>query len=189
MSGMIMVTGGSRSGKSAYAEELCILKGENLAYIATANLYDAEMEHRVAIHKARRGPRWDSFEIPLHFDSFWGELEKYDFILLDCLTMLIFNMMFDSGYNLDDPKALDAEVYKDVEDQVLSSLKFLFNKIASLNATFVIVTNEIGLGIVPGNVLSRLYRDIVGKANQYLAEMSSEVILVVSGIPLKIKGS
>lgn len=188
MSHIIMVTGGSRSGKSSFAEKLCVSNGQKSAYIATATIFDAEMEQRVQVHQQRRErEHWQTFEVPLELNIDAQKLSQFDYILVDCLTMLIFNKMFSLGIDLDDEN-LSKNDYVYVENE---TIRFIDNYIASLgnfNATKVFVTNEIGLGIVPDSKLNRLYRDIVGKANQILAKESEEVFLVVSGIPLKIKG-
>lgn len=186
MSNIIMVTGGSRSGKSSFAEEFCIKRSGKLAYIATAEALDEEMKKRIELHQERRGTLWETFEIPLDISSQIQLFESYDFVLLDCLTMLIANKMFSFGENIDD---IDKEQRLWIEEKTLRHITDLIQAMKSVNTTFVIVTNEIGLGIVPESKLTRLYRDIVGKSNQLLAAAAKEVYLVISGIPLQIKGA
>lgn len=187
MAHIIMITGGARSGKSTFAEELCLKKGKKLAYIATANIYDDEMRHRVDLHKKRRGEQWTNFEIPLRIEPYMEELKQHDFILVDCMTMLILNYMFQLGYDLEDDAKINQKIYESVEKDTLNFIEDFLNQIGDTNSSCVFVTNEIGLGIVPESKLSRLYRDIVGKANQILAQRSKEVVCVISGIPIKIK--
>lgn len=187
MSHVILITGGSRSGKSTYAEKLCLSEGSKLAYVATANIYDDEMKRRVELHKERRGEKWTSFEIPLAIDSYIVELSQYDYVLVDCLTMLILNKMFSLGHDLDNDTHITQKIYEQIENETITFINDYMNAIGQIHSNIVIVTNEIGLGIVPESKLSRLYRDIVGKANQILAAEAKEVFFVISGIPLKIK--
>lgn len=188
MAKLVMVTGGSRSGKSIYAEDLCLEKGANIAYVATANIYDDEMANRVSLHKSRRGEQWTNYEVPLDLIPYIDCFKEHDYILVDCITMLVLNIMFSYGYDLDDDEVLDLALYSKIENQVLADIQRQLQELKRTNTSFVIVTNEIGLGIVPDSKITRLYRDIVGRVNQYLANLSDEVILLVSGIPLKIKG-
>lgn len=186
MSKIIMVTGGSRSGKSNFAEQFCIDRSDRLAYIATAEALDDEMKQRIKIHQDRRGNFWETFEIPLEVSNQLSHFKKFDYTLLDCLTMLIFNKMFSLGIDFDH---IDRQQRDHVEQIILDYIKELLLNIRYKDINFVIVTNEIGLGIVPEGKLSRLYRDIVGKANQLLASEADEVYFVISGISLNIKKS
>lgn len=185
MSKIIMVTGGSRSGKSKFAEEICKKNSDKIAYIATMRIFDEEMQQRVDIHKARRGPNWETFEIPCEIRENMNQIQKFKIVLLDCLTMLIFNKMFSLGIDFEN---ISSEIRTEVENIILEYVEQEIKVMKNSSADFVIVTNEIGLGIIPEYPLSRLYRDIAGKANQILAENSEEVFFVVSGIPVKIKG-
>lgn len=179
-----MVTGGSRSGKSSFAEKYCLDRTEQPAYIATAQAFDHEMKERILRHQLRRGKNWATFEVPWDILSVAKELEQYDYVLLDCLTMLIFNKMYELNPQLENLSKAERIT---LEEQTVSFIEELLLQMRSIDTCFVVVTNEIGMGIVPENALSRLYRDIVGKANQLLAEASKEVYFVVSGIALLIK--
>ncbi len=181
---IVMVTGGSRSGKSRFAEDFCQSRSEKLGYIATAQIYDNEMKERIERHRSRRGENWTTFEIPCDIESALDELSDYDYVLLDCLTMLIFNKMYVLS---NQPENLNREERNEMEHRCLDFLEKIFAALCKSKNTYVIVTNEIGMGIVPESSLSRLYRDIVGKANQMLAESATEVYFVISGIPMKIK--
>ncbi|MDO4710425.1 MAG: bifunctional adenosylcobinamide kinase/adenosylcobinamide-phosphate guanylyltransferase [Peptostreptococcaceae bacterium] len=185
MSKLIMVTGGSRSGKSCFSEKICTAASDRLAYIATAEAMDDEMAQRIKTHQERRGSSWTTFEIPINISERLDSFDPFDHVLLDCLTMLISNMMFSLNIDFEMIGRSEREA---VEKHILDDVKKLLDGIRRSNINFVIVTNEIGLGIVPEGRLSRLYRDIVGKANQILASEADEVYFVVSGIPLKIKG-
>ena len=169
MTGITLVTGGARSGKSALAERLVRRTGSRAIYIATAEAHDTEMADRIAIHQARRGAGWETVEAPL---DLVGALTRTDTAprLVDCLTLWLSNLM---------------HAEKDL-DQAASEL------IACLKAQdtpVVLVTNEVGSGIVPANALARRYRDAAGSLNQTVASIADEVYLSVSGCPLRIKPS
>ncbi len=185
MAEIIFVTGGSRSGKSKFAEDYVLERATNPAYFATAIPFDDEMKQRVQIHQERRGSIWTNYALPYGLTDDDNELSAHDVILLDCLTLLVFNLMFliESDYD-----HLSRERRAEIEIVVLAQIKKMLEQFAELPSKVVIVSNEIGLGIVPENALSRLYRDIVGRANQLVASSAENVYFVISGIPLKIKG-
>lgn len=183
---LILITGGSRSGKSKFAEEYCLKNSEKIAYIATARVFDDEMQDRVNLHKKRREvKKWDTIEIPVDILSYVERFKNYDYLLLDCLTMLVFNMMFDIETDYEN---ITRDRRLEIENAILSKINEISEVLSKLDSNFIVVTNEIGLGVIPDNLLSRLYRDIVGKSNQIFAEKSKEVHFVISGIPMKIKG-
>ncbi|SPJ23417.1 Bifunctional adenosylcobalamin biosynthesis protein CobP [Palleronia abyssalis] len=167
MAKSILITGGARSGKSAYAERRIAAMGGAPIYVATAEARDGEMAERVAQHRARRGPEWGLIEEPL---DLIGALNRSDQgpRLVDCLTLWLSNLMFADR----DWKAEGVRVA---------------NAIPALTHPVVFVTNEVGLGIVPDNALARRFRDAAGWLNQTIAEASDEVVLVVAGQPLKVK--
>lgn len=165
-----MITGGQRSGKSLFAEKLALSRSSHPVYLATARVYDDEFRGRVDVHKARRGDRWVNLEIPLKVSD--AGIGEGDVVLLDCLTLLATNWFFECG-----------EDVKSTVNSVTAELDALF----SCKADVIVVTNEIGLGGVSPNALQRRFADVQGAVNQWVAERSSEVYLVVSGIPVKIK--
>lgn len=189
MAKITMVTGGTRSGKSSFAEQLCTQTLGRIAYIATAQPFDDEMTIRIEQHQERRGERWENFECPLGIQEIHAQLTPYDAILIDCMTMLILNYMFTLGVDFDHSDAITKEEYRRIEESTLQFVVSYLEDVGKLKGKIIFVTNEIGLGIVPDNWFGRVYRDIIGKANQLLAEASSEAYLVISGIPLKIKGT
>ena len=162
----ILVLGGARSGKSRYAESLA---GAEKFYIATAQAFDAEMQARIAAHRAQRGQGWQTFEAPLDVAD---QLQALDargrFILIDCLTLWISNLMHAK-------RDVGAEVEK------------LCHMLELAKAKVVLVSNEVGQGIVPENALARAFRDQQGFANQRLAQAVDEVVLVVAGLPMVLK--
>ena len=169
MKHIILITGGQRSGKSKKAEELAISLSENPVYMATAHIWDEEFQERVRKHQERRGPQWTNIEeernLSLH--DMKGRV-----VVIDCVTLWLTNFFF----------ANDSDVDKSLEEA-----KAEFDKFTTPDATYIFVTNEIGLGGVSENAVQRKFSDLQGWMNQYIAEKADEVILMVSGIEMKIK--
>ncbi len=191
MKKIILVTGGQRSGKSTYAEKLALemAAGEQAVYMATSRIWDEEFAHRVQLHKERRGPQW----INLEEEKYLGRHNVAGrVVLVDCVTLWSTNFFFDisdntlpdSNFTMD---AAQAQESASVVEQALQQIKAEFEKFTSQNATFIFVTNEIGLGGVSENKVQRQFTDLLGWLNQYIASKSDEVLLMVSGIPVKIK--
>jgi adenosylcobinamide kinase/adenosylcobinamide-phosphate guanylyltransferase len=169
---LYFITGGARSGKSAFAEGLALRLPGRRAYVATAQALDAEMVARIEHHRRRRGDAWDTFEEPLAVAELIRKLDdRYDVLLLDCLTLWLSNVMARV--------ATDAAVAERVED--------LAAEIGGFNGMALIVSNEVGLGIVPDNPLARRFRDLAGFLNQRIAQTADEAYLMAAGIPVKIK--
>ena len=182
MSKVTLVTGGSRSGKSSFAENL-LKNTDDVLYIATAIVTDEEMNDRIKKHIDCRNSKWTTYEGFFDLDE---AIEKYDIenIMLDCVTIMTTNLMFKEEIDFDN-------ISMEKVDELLNSIKIQFEKlILKAKATkknLVMVTNEVGLGLVPENKLSRVFRDIAGYVNQYIASLSDEVYLVSCGLPLKLK--
>ena len=171
---LIYVTGGAKSGKSKFAEDLLLSMNngnQKNIYLATSIVYDEEMQTKVDLHKARRQNKWIT-------------VESYKNVLVDCLTNMVSNIIFENTeINWDNPKKNQLEQCdKAVEKEVLDLLKTTKNF-----ENVVVVSNELGMGIVPAYPLGRYFREIAGKMNQMVAEKADEVYFVVSGIPMKIK--
>lgn len=166
-----LITGGQRSGKSQYAEQLALSLSTNPVYMATAHIWDEEFRQRVLRHQQRRGPEWTNIE-----EERW--LSRHDLrgrvVLVDCLTLWATNFFFADG--------AEADV-----DAALETLKAEFDRFTAQEATFIIVTNEIGSGGTPVNDVQRRFTDLLGWLNQYVAQRADEVVMMVSGIPVKIK--
>ena len=179
MDGIILVTGGARSGKSSFAEKLALkIGGGRAAYIATAQIFDDEMKFRVEVHKSRRGDNWTTFEAPFRAEEKILEAGKnFGAILFDCVTIYISN--FICAENLDDEKIL-YENLRGVIQKLIDAAK-------KSEATVIFVSNEVGGGIVPENKLARRFRDLAGVANQMLAAQADKVFLTVAGIAIDIK--
>jgi adenosylcobinamide kinase/adenosylcobinamide-phosphate guanylyltransferase len=171
---LIFVIGGARSGKSQFAQDLAhSLKGRKV-FIATAEALDDEMRQRIASHRRARPSGWDTVEEPRHLGQAVQECAgTYDILLIDCLTLWISNLLTNNPLP---------------ETEIGQEIKSLINSCKTESSTVIIVSNEVGMGIVPVDSLTRLYRDIVGRANQDIASEADEVYLVVSGIPVQIKG-
>lgn len=166
----ILVLGGAKSGKSAFAENLCeSLSGQKI-YLATGQAGDGEMSARIKTHQARRDTSWQTIEAPLDLAPALKAHDKPDtIILLDCLTLWISNLMM-------------------AEQDFDSALTELLSQIKSTQANLVIVSNEVGQGIVPDNKLARRFRDQAGIAHQNIANLCAEVFFVTAGLPQKLKG-
>lgn len=174
------VIGGARSGKSTFAENLYKNK-EDVVYIATSQVSDAEMEERVKLHRASRPDCWRTFEGSYNLREAIGEEKHY---LLDCITVLSSNIMFDLTKDME---YVDYKLQNQVETTIVEEIKALIKEIKDRKYKLVVVTNEVGLSIVPENHISRVFRDIQGRVNQKLGALSDEAYLLVAGIPVKIK--
>ncbi len=170
-----MITGGQRSGKSEYAEQLALKLSSEPVYLATAHVWDEEFRQRVERHKARRGPCWTNIEEELHLSRHNME---HRVVLVDCITLWCTNFFYQES-NGDTPPDTNT---------VLDKLKQEFDLLTAQDDTFIFVTNEIGSGGVSPNAIQRRFTDLQGWMNQYVASKASTVILMVSGIPVTIKG-
>jgi adenosylcobinamide kinase / adenosylcobinamide-phosphate guanylyltransferase len=179
----ILLIGGARSGKSSYAEELARQIGGNVLFVATAEARDEEMHRRIEVHKKSRPAHWHTLEAPCNVGNcITTEPNNFDVVVLDCVTLLVNNVLCQhmaiKGEDVDENL-----VEKDVKTEIGALIKCLQNS----PATFIMVTNEVGEGIIPLGATTRIYRDILGRANQMLAKAVDEVYLMVAGIPLKVK--
>lgn len=185
MSKIILVTGGARSGKSNFAESLCKERNNKTLYIATSIPCDDEMKDRVKKHRDSRPSEWKTYEIYKDIYSIIMEINNnYETVILDCVTLLVNNLMFSYKIDIDNAKSDEINA---LEFYIKDQVNKLLEEIKLTNLYFVFVTNELGMGIVPGNKLSRIYSDVVGRINQLIASKSDEVHFVVSGIPIRIK--
>lgn len=186
MGKLTLVTGGARSGKSTFAEKLTADIGQKVLYIATAIAFDDEMKDRIKKHKESRPKEWDTFEGYKGLGQVIAEKgSSNDVILLDCVTVMITNLLFDyPGMDFDKPSF---EMLKEAEAFVSAEFDSLLAAALEGQANVVLVTNELGSGVVPENEISRAFRDIAGRINQRIAAKCNEVYLTVCGIPMKIK--
>jgi adenosylcobinamide kinase/adenosylcobinamide-phosphate guanylyltransferase len=168
---IILITGGARSGKSKYAEQRAGEMGDRRLYVATAEAKDEEMSQRIAEHQKRRGNQWRTIEEPVELaEALQAQRGKTDSALVDCLTLWISNL-------------LTGRDEKYVEEKV----EQLVETLPQLDFHVVLVTNEVGWGIVPDNPLARQFRDLAGWTNQRIAQAADEVVLMVAGVPMIVK--
>lgn len=176
MKRIILITGGQRSGKSVYAEQLALSLSHEPVYLATAHVWDEEFRQRVIRHQERRGSMWTNIEeekqLSLHDVA--GRV-----VVIDCITLWCTNFFFDRHADEWDQPTVD---------DALHQLQAEFDRFTNQDATFIFVTNEIGSGGVSDNAIQRKFTDLEGWMNQYVAARADEVVLMVSGIPVKIKG-
>jgi len=185
MSKIITVTGGARSGKSSFGENLLKKTQGKKGYIATATPFDDGMKDRIKNHQASRPNSWQTFELPYEISSHINEISRScDIVILDCITVFSSNILFEKEY---DWEQISYEKISLLEEKIIHEIQQIIEKARQYNLDLVIITNEVGSGIVPGNRLSRVYRDIAGRTNQKLSELSDEVYVTISGIPLKLK--
>lgn len=179
----VLITGGARSGKSSLAQQLALESGGPVLFVATAEAGDAEMRRRIAAHRKQRPASWHTLEATTHIGSqvlsVAGEAKT---VIIDCITLLVNNVFLEYGGPAGEK--IDAAL---VEEAVVAEINELIQCIDRIGTSFIMVTNEVGLGLVPANELGRLYRDLLGRANQMLARRVDKVYLMVSGLPLLIK--
>ena len=176
MGKIILVTGGARSGKSRFAETYAAEHGQKVAYVATAEIRDAEMAERVKKHVERRPAAWVTYEAPYDaHNAISAALCESDTVLFDCVTVYISNILLNAPENTD--------LYYLLEEKITA----LINAAQKSGGTVIFVTNEVGAGIVPMNKLARDFRDLAGVANQMIAAAAAEVYLVTCGIAVNIK--
>lgn len=167
----LFVLGGARSGKSRYAQARAEASAGKLIFIATAQAFDAEMTDRIAQHRADRGERWSTVETPLDLAEVIAAHDTPDTVLLiDCLTLWASNLMFE-------------------ERDIPHEIEKLVRAIGEARGQIILVANEVGLGIVPDNVLARRFRDVAGSINQAVAAAADEAVMLFAGLPMWLKKS
>jgi adenosylcobinamide kinase/adenosylcobinamide-phosphate guanylyltransferase len=181
MSKLTFILGGARSGKSIYAERLAEGRGGRTLYIATGEGLDDEMRGRIAKHRQGRPARWKTLELPLDVGrSVLADPPEADVIVLDCLTLLVSNLILKTAPDVDHPDEAQARA------RVETEMSELLRAVESIPAKWLIVSNEVGEGVVPAYPVGRLFRDLLGWANQRIAEKADEVYWMVAGIPVPI---
>lgn len=174
----ILVTGGARSGKSGFAERLTLSLANEAVYVATGQAFDEEMKARIALHRQQReesGGQWETLEEPLDLPALLERLSGGKTVLVDCLTLWLSNVLLAVEGEADRQKRVEQEITR------------LEHSVSSFQGKLILVTNEVGDGIVPEYALGRLYRDLAGRMNAGLARQCSQVFLVTAGIPIELK--
>lgn len=180
----ILILGGARSGKSRFAQKLAAELGKRVLYVATGEAHDEEMRRRIDEHRRNRPPNWRTLEVPVNVGRrILEEIGNAQVVVLECLTLLVSNVIGESTAE-SDPEAVDVPL---LEERLDLELRELMGAVNTARAYSIVVSNEVGLGLVPANRLGRLYRDLLGKANQTFAERADEVYLMVAGLPLQLK--
>lgn len=170
---ILLVTGGCRSGKSAYAQDWAEKTSSKRIYLATARVLDREMADRVKRHQDIRGPGWVTVEEPLNLSAAIERVQgETGVILVDCLTLWVTNLLLEDR----------------ADDHILREVDRVTESLSRSAVSIALVTNEVGLGIVPDNPLARRFRDLAGSVNQKMAQAADRVVLTVAGLPLTVKG-
>jgi adenosylcobinamide kinase/adenosylcobinamide-phosphate guanylyltransferase len=178
---LIFLLGGARSGKSHYAEQWASEHGQQVLFVATAQAFDDEMRERITHHQSTRPALWYTLEEPFETARAVAKAlaeRPYDTILVDCITLLASNLLL----NL--PEDCTQE---DANRSILAEIDALLAVVAQSDATWLVISNEVGMGVVPPSRLGRLYRDTLGRANQRIAQSADEVLLLVAGLPWPLK--
>jgi adenosylcobinamide kinase/adenosylcobinamide-phosphate guanylyltransferase len=176
-----LIIGGARSGKSRFAQEMALKAGGAVLFVATAEAGDEEMKQRIAEHRRARPSTWETLEVTTHIGrQIAGNIGRAQTVIIDCITLLVNNIFQQHD------EEVDAAV---MEKEVTAEIGELIEGMGRVAANFIVVSNEVGLGLVPADRVSRLYRDLLGKANRMLAQHADEVILMVAGIPVAVKTS
>ena len=185
MKQLVLILGGVRSGKSRFAEQLVSQLGEKVLLVVTALPLDVEMRKRIEKHQRRRSGGWRTLEAPTQVGrALTVYLGDADVVLLDCLTVLVSNLMV--GTSLDEPR-LEGVAPEDLERKVDEELERLLGALEGTDVSLVVVSNEVGMGLVPPYLSGRIYRDLLGRANQKLAQRADQVYLLIAGIPVELK--
>ena len=172
MAKLIFITGGARSGKSRFAINLAKRLASKVTFVATAIPEDEEMRERIRQHQRDRPGHWRLVEEGKNLSLALSQLDaSCELVVIDCLSFLISNLLLDNTE----------------EDNIIKQVREIAGKALHLRPTFIVVSNEVGYGVVPSTRLGRRFRDICGRANQLIAEQAQEVYLMISGIPLRIK--
>lgn len=185
MGRLVVVTGGARSGKSTFAEKIAKDCNCDVVYIATSIPFDDEMKARIKKHVEQRPANWKTVEAYRDLDKYLAKDNNLPVVyLLDCITIMITNLMLEACHDWDKVSQREIDC---VEANIKQEMEKLLKVVDEKDTTFILVTNEVGMGIVPENKLSRIFRDIAGRVNQMLAQAADEVYLCVAGIPVRIK--
>ncbi|KOO05510.1 bifunctional adenosylcobinamide kinase/adenosylcobinamide-phosphate guanylyltransferase [Vibrio nereis] len=172
-----LILGGARSGKSSYAESLVMGSSQqhSLHYVATALAFDEEMQQRIYHHQSRRNDRWIEHECPIQLPDLISQFNENDVVLVDCLTLWMNNVIFNHGETA-------------TEETISAQVQHLVTALEASSANIVLVSNEVGLGVVPMGEVTRLFVDHAGWMNQAIAKVAHKVTFVAAGLPMSLKG-
>jgi adenosylcobinamide kinase / adenosylcobinamide-phosphate guanylyltransferase len=189
MSGHVtLVIGGARSGKSAWADQCAKKSGRQVLYVATATAGDDEMAERIAAHQSQRPSHWRTVEEPEHLlHAIQANATPGDTVVVDCLTLWVSNVLLKAIGPECDADMMPLEVWAAIEASVVSEATILLSDARDRDLTLILVSNEVGLGVVPATSVGRHYRDILGRVNQVVASRSDSVILMVAGLAVDLR--
>lgn len=176
---MTLILGGARSGKSAHAEKLAATHGQPVLYVATGEARDEEMAARIEAHRKQRPASWVTLEAPQRVGQAIANHVPSPVVLIDCVTLLASNSIVDL------PETVDSVI---AEAAVNAEIDALIETRAASSGIWYVISNEVGLGVVPPYPMGRVYRDALGRANQKLAAAADEVLFMIAGLPMKLKG-
>jgi len=193
MAKIYLILGGARSGKSSFGEELAISLPGKTGYLATAKITDIEMEKRVDIHRKRRPADWITFEIKKEetdkkeIDIIISSMESNGIktVIVDCITNLLFRLI--DHYKLDNMEIIENSLEEKIEEEVLDYFEYFLQRISKTDLNIIIVSNEIGLGVVPAFPLGRIFRDLMGIINKNIAKVSDEAYFFIAGMKQRLK--
>lgn len=182
-----LILGGARSGKSTYAEKMAKGKEAPVIYLATGIVTDADMADRIEKHRESRPSEWQTIERYKGFNALTDmkDFHEANVLLLDCLTVMMTNIMLESGMDFDNATP---EMIERLERHIKEEIDTLLKVAQTSGKHLIVVSNEVGLGLVPAYKLGNYFRDISGRMNQHVAELADEVTFVAAGLPLKLKG-
>jgi len=193
MSVIYLILGGARSGKSSYGEKLAASLGGRTAYLATSSITDKEMEKRVELHRKRRPEDWLTIELAVskpdrqEIDRIYSLLQdnQVQTLVVDCVTNLLFRIIHE--YRLDDMEVIENSMESGIEQEVHDFFTYFIKKLSSGSMDIIIISNELGMGVVPAFPLGRLFRDLMGVINRELASVSDKVYFFIAGIKQELK--
>lgn len=181
-----LLIGGARSGKSSYAEELAKSIGGKVVFVATAEAGDEEMKTRILRHQQARPAEWGLIEASLQVgEKISAHGSSAGVVILDCITLLVNNIM--CKYMLAHGDELTGEAADYLDAEVKKEINGIINAMKKTGASFIVVTNDVGAGLIPPNAMARIYRDLLGRANQMLGAYVEYVYLMVAGLPMQVK--
>jgi adenosylcobinamide kinase/adenosylcobinamide-phosphate guanylyltransferase len=183
-----LVLGGARSGKSTWAEQLANASGRPVLFVATATAGDAEMAERITRHRAQRPSDWRTLEEPVHLlHAIRASAQPGDVVLVDCLTLWVSNLLGEAIGAEADPDVLPLETWQAFETALVTEAESLVAFARDYDLRLILVSNEVGLGIVPATPLGRHYRDLLGRVNQAVASTADSVVLMIAGLPVDLR--
>ncbi len=183
-----LILGGARSGKSAWAQHLAEQSGRPVVFVATATADDAEMAERIAAHRAERPPTWRTFESPIALASAVRAHAQSDhLILIDCLTIWASNVVLARIGGDTDPGAVPPVAWSEIQADLVSEVRDLVDTARASRTSLILVSNEVGMGVVPAFPLGRHFRDILGQVNRAAAALADSVILMIAGLPVDLR--